>query len=78
MSKEGKKSRKFGRNSRSQSGKAYKAGNRWEVNKRKREDKAAKQRKRDKLKVLAVPRGTARAKRRIGMSRKDAPTTVAI
>lgn len=34
--KEGKKSRKFGRNGRSQSHKAYTAGRRWEVNKKKR------------------------------------------
>ena len=57
-------SKKVGRGKRSPARASYKAGSRWEVNKRKRIARAELQKKRDAARKPKVPRGTARAKRR--------------
>jgi len=58
------KQRKFGRNRRSPSAKRYLAENRADKNRRR---KASKQARRT-IKILRVPHGTARAKRRARMA----------
>ena len=57
-------SKKVGRGKRSPARASYKAGSRWEVNKRKRIAKAEAQKKHNATHKPRVARGTARAKRR--------------
>lgn len=64
MAKQGKKQRKYGRNSRSASGKNYTFIHKWEINKRRKIEKEAKIKLKNKNKVYKVPRGTARSRRR--------------
>lgn len=58
-------SNKIGRGKRSAARTRYKAASRWDANKRKNIAKAAKAAATPK--VMKVPRGTARAKRRVAL-----------